>query len=61
MSDTTYPDDARTPGDWSQVHTGLEWVARWMADRSYTDAEIGYVVGEPSVALEEPAPEPFVA
>jgi hypothetical protein len=45
MNELTYPGDVPAHGDWSQVYTGLGWVARWMADRGYSDAEISYVVG----------------
>lgn len=54
MSEPTYPGDTPT-GDWSRVYTGLDWVARWMADRDYTDAEIDYVVG-PRAARSAPVP-----
>jgi hypothetical protein len=63
MSEMTNPDDAPARGDWSQVYTGLEWVAQWMADRDYTGAEIDYVLGEapvPAVAV-EPTPQPVTA
>jgi hypothetical protein len=49
MSEPTYFGEASEHGAWSRVHTGLDWVARWMADRGYTDAEIAYVVGDPRV------------
>ena len=49
MSEQTYPGDTSPGGDWSQVYTDLDWVARWMADRGYTDAEIGYVVDQPAI------------
>lgn len=50
MSEPTYRAYATTRGDWSKVYTNLDWVARWMADHGYTDAEIAYVVGaQPTV------------
>jgi hypothetical protein len=49
MSEPTYSDRAPARGDWSQVYTGLDWVAQWMNDHGYTDAEIGYVVGTSAV------------
>jgi hypothetical protein len=48
MSEPTYPGDTNAHGDWSQVYTNLDGVARWMAERGYTDAEVTYVVGEPA-------------
>ena len=49
MSEPTYHGDGTARGDWSQVYTNLDWVAQWMADRGYTDAEIAYVVAQPAV------------
>lgn len=50
MSEPTYQAYATARGDWSKVYTNLDWVARWMADHGYTDAEVAYVVGaQPTV------------
>jgi hypothetical protein len=60
MSEPTYQSDASARADWSRVYTNLDWVARWMADRGYSDSEIAYVVGQPATpavgAEVEPAP-----
>lgn len=51
MSEPAFEGDAPVRGDWSQVFTGLDWVARWMAERGYSDAEISYVVERPTTPL----------
>ncbi len=73
MSEPTYPGDAPVRGDWSQVYTGLDWVAQWMSERGYSEAEVAYVldrpvpVATPVVAVEpvaeavEPEVDPEVA
>jgi hypothetical protein len=48
MSEPTRRGDTCARTDWSQVYTNLDWVAGWMADRGYTDAEIAYVVARPA-------------
>ncbi len=49
MSEPTYHGDGTARSDWSQVYTNLDWVAQWMADRGYTEAEIAYVVAKPAL------------
>ena len=51
MSEPTFQGDVSARGDWSQVYTNLDWVARWMADHGYTDTEIAYVVDRPLAAV----------
>lgn len=60
MSEPTFQGDVSARGDWSQVYTNLDWVARWMADHGYTDTEIAYVVDRPlaAVVATEVAPAP---
>lgn len=63
MSEPTFQGDVSARGDWSQVYTNLDWVARWMADHGYTDTEIAYVVDRPlaTVVATEVAPAPIEA
>ncbi len=60
MSEPTFQGDVSARGDWSQVYTNLDWVARWMADHGYTDTEIAYVVDRPlgAAVATEVAPAP---
>jgi len=48
MSEPTHQGDTGARADWSRVHTSLDWVAGWMAERGYSDAEIAYVVARPA-------------
>lgn len=58
MTQTAHHGDVSARGDWSRVHTDLDWVARWMAERGYSEDDVAYVLAPPAPPAPVPAPLP---